>query len=117
MGIRNAYVRAAIEFAHDIAAGAFPGAVLAAWLIRRHFETSMPAALRDLEQATTSLWLVLLGTLAVLVLTGGYRLGVWQLNLRKESVDTKRRGIVIKHVAFVVLLIVSIVALFGLVPH
>jgi hypothetical protein len=114
--INNFYIRAAMEFVHDISAGLFPGAVLAAWMIRRNLELSSPAALRELEKASTGLWLVLLAAAALLVLTGAARLRYWQLNLRAGTLGAKRRSIQLKHTAFVLLLIGSVALTFTLVP-
>ena len=112
----NLYVRAAIEFVHDIAAGAFPGATLAAWMIRQRYSAASPDALRSLEGASRGLWLVLLGALALLAITGAFRLGYWQLNVRVGFLEKKKRAVIVKHAAFVLLMLGSIVIAFGLVP-
>lgn len=117
MAVRsNPYFRAAMEFVHDIAAGAFPGAVLAGWLIQRQFTTASPDTIRLIKQASTSLWLILLASLVLLLATGAFRLGYWKLNIREGFLKTKQRMILVKHTAFVLLLIGSIVFMFTLVP-
>ena len=112
----NLYVRAGVEFLHDIAAGAFPGAVLVAWMIRQRFAVQSPDMVLALEKASWSLWPILFGALAAIVVTGAFRLGYWQLNVRAGFLEKKRRMVVAKHSAFVLLMVASIVMTFGLVP-
>lgn len=112
----NAYFRASMEYVHDVAAGAFPGAVLAAWLIRRSFSAETPDTLRLLEKATVSLWLILLGSLVLLGATGVFRLGYWQLNIRQGFLEKKKRMVLVKHTAFVLTLVIAVVVMFGLLP-
>jgi hypothetical protein len=112
----NPYFRATMEFFHDIAAGAFPGAVLAAWMIRGGFAGASPNVLHVLAQATVSIWLILLGAAIVLGATGALRLGYWQLNIRQGFLATKKRMVLLKHTAFALLLVASVVAMFALLP-
>ncbi len=112
----NPYFRSAVEVTHDIAAGAFPGAVLAAWMIRRSVATALPSALPTLQKATVGIWLILLAALFLLVATGAFRLNYWQLNVRSGFLQMKKRMVLVKHTAFVVLLIASIAIMFSLLP-
>jgi len=112
----NLYVRAAIDFTHDIAAGLFPGGVIAAWMIRQRFESASPDAVGALETASTSLWLILLGALLALVITGALRLKYWRLNVRSGFMEAKKRMVLVKHTAFVLVLVASIAAMFTLLP-
>jgi hypothetical protein len=114
--IKNSYLRALDEYLHDMAAGAFPGAVVAAWLIRRGMAGASADTILQLQKATTALWLVLGVCALVLIATGLGRLGYWHLNLRPEVVTTKRRMILIKHTAFVLTLIGCIIWIFSLLP-
>jgi hypothetical protein len=113
----NVYVRSAIEFVHDIAAGAFPGAVLMAWIIRQQIEVTQRGAVADVGRASLSLWVILLGVLFAIGLTGLIRLRYWKLNVRPGFLDSKKRLVLIKHTAFVVLLIASIALTVTVVPQ
>lgn len=114
----NPYFRAGVEFVHDVAAGAYPGAVLATWMTRRYVVAAkmLPAATPLLQKAAVGLWLVFSGTAFLLVVTGLFRLGYWQLNVRSGFLETKRRMVLVKHTAFVALLIASFVWMFTLLP-
>jgi hypothetical protein len=112
----NLYVRAGVEFVHDIAAGAFPGAVLAGWMIRMRFSAASPDVLLMLEKASTSLWLIVFAALVLLGLTGAFRLGYWRLNVQVGYLEKKKRSVIVKHTAFVLLMLASITMMFGLVP-
>lgn len=113
---KNIYVRSAIDFAHDIAAGAFPGAVLAAWLIRRRVEGVSSEALGAVQQASMALWLVMFGALFVIVATGLVRLKYWRLNVRAGYLKTKTDMVVTKHIAFVMLFVLSAIWMYTLLP-
>lgn len=110
------YVRAGVEFVHDMAAGAFPGAVLGAWTIRRAFESTSPEAVPRLEIASAGLWLILLGALFLIVATGSVRLTYWKRNVRPGFMESKKQLVLVKHAAFVLLLVASTALAFRLVP-
>lgn len=113
---KNPYFRSVVEFIHDIAAGAFPGAVWFAWMIRQKFEVASPDAVGELARASTSLWVVLLVALFAIVATGAMRIMYWKLNVREGGLDAKRRLILIKHTLFVLLMIVSAWVMTTLLP-
>jgi len=110
------YGRAVVDFVHDMAAGAFPGAVLAAWMIRRQVEGASPDAVDVLEKASVSLWLILAVVLVAIIATGAIRLDYWQLTIRPESLASKTRMVLVKHTAFVLITIGSIALTFTLLP-
>lgn len=112
--------RIANDIAHDLASGAFPGAVIAAWLIRRSAAaTGSPDAVRAasaaLGGASGALWLVLFLGLTVSVATGLLRLRYWKLNVRTGFLETKSETAAVKHSAFVLLLLASAAALYRIV--
>lgn len=110
----NVYARTAIDFVHDVSAGLFPGAVLSAWLIRGRFVSASPDSLEALAKASTSLWIVLFVALAAIIVTGAIRLSYWKLNVRSGFMEAKVRMAQIKHAAFVLVTIASIVVMFSL---
>ena len=112
----NAYVRVAVEFIHDIAAGAFPGAVWFAWMLSRRMESSAPEAVGALVRASSSLWLILIASLFAIAVTGAFRLAYWKLNVVSGGLERKKRLIWMKHTAFVLLYVGSIALATTLVP-
>ena len=115
--LQKVYIRVTVEFVHDIAAGAFPGAVLIAWMIRRQIAVTRPDAYADVGQASLGLWVILLGVLFALVFTGLFRLGYWKLNVRPGGLESKRSLVVTKHALFVLALIASIALAATVVPR
>ena len=101
---------------HDVAAGSYPGAVLGMWLARTRVAATMPSAVPALEKAAVSLWLVMAAALLLLVTTGLFRLGYYQLNLRPGYLETKRQMVLVKHAAFVTVLVLSFIWMFTLLP-
>lgn len=92
--------RLAVDFAHDIAAGIFPGAVLGMWIVQRRLEAA-GAPVAGLERAAGGLWLVLAGGLLVSVVTGIVRLRYWKLYVRSGALESKSQSAAIKHSIFV----------------
>ena len=112
----NVYIRSAVEVLHDIAAGAFPGAVLAAWMIRGRVDAMSPDAGAVVGKASLSLWLILMGALFVVGVTGPIRLSYWRLNARAGSLEAKKRRVLIKHTAFVLLWIGAVALAVTVLP-
>jgi hypothetical protein len=112
----NPYFRAFVEYVHDVCAGAFPAAVLMDWLVRQQVAASIPAAVPAIQKASIWLWLVLFVAIFLLVVTGGFRLTYWQLNIRGDYIPRKKRMIVVKHTAFVLTLLAFFAWMFSLLP-
>lgn len=105
-------VHAVTDIVHDVAAGIFPGAVIGAWLYERALGAASVGAGDPTAEATGPLLVLLLADLIVLVATGLVRLNHWQLNVRSGFLQTKAQMAVLKHIVFVVVLVLSAVALF-----
>jgi hypothetical protein len=106
---RNLNARSAVDFLHDVAAGFFPGAVAATSVIRSAIEAVDPGRGAIVTFASGWLWLVFVLGLAVSIVTGLVRLRYWKLNVRSGFMDAKRQMVVVKHSAFVLLLVLSAV--------
>jgi len=106
------YVRIIVEFAHDVALGVFPGAVIGAWLIRRAVEAEGLGA-AAVARASGKLWILFVVGLAVSIGTGVIRLKYWRLNVRTGALEDKKQMATIKHSLFVLLLLASAAALYA----
>jgi hypothetical protein len=112
----NRYFRAAAELFHGISAGLFPGAVWGAWIVRSGFVAVSADTLLMLERSTVNLFFILLVSLIVQGVTGGFRLHYYQLNIRPGFLETKRRMVLTKHIGFVLILAGSVAWLVTLLP-
>ena len=112
----NLYVRTAVEFIHDVATGAFPGAVWFVWMASRQMAASSPDAAGALARASTSLWVILIVCLFTIAVTGAFRLAYWKLNVVEAGLERKKRLIWMKHTAFVLLYVGSIALAATLIP-
>jgi hypothetical protein len=108
-------VRIVNDFLHDIGLALWPGAVLGVWTLRGVLESAPvdPIALHTRMLAVT--W-ILGASLAILVVTGAVRLNYYELNLRSGTLSAKHRMVVVKHTAFTLLLILSTVWFWHLLP-
>jgi hypothetical protein len=108
------YYRAVVDVLHDLAAGAFPGAVAAAYLISRAGER-MALDTGNIALTLPAAWSVLAIALVVLVATGLMRLRYWKTNVRAGFLETKSQMAVAKHAVFVFVQLGAAVALWALV--
>ena len=108
-------VRIANDFLHDIALAMWPGAVLGVWTLRSVLG-SAPVDPIALHTRVLSVTWVLGASLAILAVTGAVRLSYYELNLRSGTLPAKHRMVVIKHTAFAMLLVLSTVWFWYLLP-
>jgi putative copper export protein len=95
------------DIVHDLAAGAWPGAVIALWLARNGAKSTLtPDALALAVRAWSGVLLIMLAALVALVVTGGVRLGY--------VLESRTRTAQIKHVVFVTVFILATVAAFAI---
>jgi len=99
----NAYVRITNNFLHDMATGTWAACLMVLVVLNRQL-VGMP------EQAAaalgSSMWLVfwlLIGALVVVTVTGALRLFYWRATTPRDELAEKRRALIIKHVAFLVI--------------
>lgn len=103
--------RVANDLLHDLSAGLFPGAVIAAWLLRAGVDRVDPGRGAVVAEASEGLWLILAFALSLLIATGIMRLRYWRLNVRSGFLESKRHMAVTKHVVFVTVQLLAAVAL------
>jgi hypothetical protein len=100
--LENQYVRITNNFLHDMATGTW-AACLAVLLVLRSRLAAMPtAAVAALGDAMQLVFWLLLGALGVLTLTGALRLVYWRQQAAPAEIVAKRRALIVKHVAFLV---------------
>jgi hypothetical protein len=87
------------NFLHDLATGVWAACVLVVWLLAGR-RAGMPAeASEALGSAMRDLFKLSLVSLVVIGGTGGVRLGYWRRQSESRDVDHKRRMLLGKHVA------------------
>lgn len=99
----NAYVRITNNFLHDMATGTWAACVLVLWVLARERAELPSMTIDTLGGATHAVWLLLLGALVVLTVTGALRLFYWRSTTPAKELRAKRRALVFKHVAFLVI--------------
>ena len=105
------WVRVVNDILHDLSAGAWPGAVAAAWLVRSGARGALSAAaFADLQQAWSAVFLIMAVALAVLVVTGIVRLRYRSLGIPPDLLAARTRAALIKHAVFVTVFLLAIVA-------
>ncbi len=100
--LANPYVRIINNFLHDMATGTWAACVLVLWVLARQAAGTHPDAVEALGAASTLVFWLLLVALAVLTVTGALRLFYWRTTTPAEEIGAKRRALVVKHVAFLV---------------
>lgn len=99
----NTYVRIVNNFLHDMATGTWAGC-LAVLLVLSDRLAGMPAeAAAALGDAMVLVFWILVGALVVVGATGGIRLAYWRQQTAPEDMAAKRRSLIVKHVAFLVI--------------
>ncbi len=109
------WFRVIVDLLHDLAAGAWPGAVVALWMIRNGARTTLaPDVFATVARTWSSVLLILLWALVVQVATGVIRLNYWSLAISPDAVKSRSRAAQIKHVFFALVYTAATVAAFTL---
>lgn len=99
----NAYVRVSNNFLHDMATGTWVACVLVLWVLNRQAFGVPPSAAEVLSEAAAVIWLLLLAALFVVTVTGVLRLFYWRATTPASELGAKRRALIFKHIAFLVI--------------
>jgi len=100
--LSNPYVRITNNFLHDMATGTWAACVLVIWVLATRL-TGLPAEAADaIAEAMALVFWLLVVALVVLAATGGIRLAYWRAESTPAELAAKRRALVVKHVAFLV---------------
>lgn len=94
------WFRIVIEVLHDLAAGAWPGAVLAFWLARDRVIGLDPEALDATVSAWSSVFWIM-GVSALLLLVTGLVRASYRIGTPSAVLEARTRTPLIKHAVFV----------------
>ena len=115
MAMVTTWSRAFNDVLHDLAAGMWPGAVLALWMARHAADASLGAqAASDMVRSWTWILTIMLVALVVQVATGGVRLFYWKQPISPELIQARGRVAAAKHAVFVLVFLGAAVFAFML---
>ncbi|MCL4553774.1 MAG: hypothetical protein M1565_01365 [Actinobacteria bacterium] len=101
--LANTYVRVTNNFLHDMATGTWAACVLVLWVLDREAVGIPQEAQAALASAAEVVWILLLVALVVVTVTGIPRIFYWRATTPREELAAKRRALIIKHIAFLVI--------------
>ena len=97
------YARITNNFLHDMATGTWAACLLVLWVLARRV-TDLPAeAALAIGDASRFVFWMLLVALVLVTVTGIVRLAYWRTESAPEELAAKRRALIAKHVAFIVI--------------
>lgn len=103
MILDNTYVRITNNFLHDMATGTWAACLLVLWSLSAQLpDLSIEAEHALLNSMHLVFWL-LIASLIIVTATGALRLFYWRGTTPAEEREAKRRALVVKHVAFLVI--------------
>lgn len=104
------WFRIANDIVHDLAAGTWPGAAIALWLVRDRADRVLPPDTAALSlRAWSAAFLVMFGALATSIVTGIVRARYRTYGLTTPIIRSRTRAALIKHAVFVMVLILATV--------
>ena len=98
----NVYVRITNNFLHDMATGTWAACLMVLWVLKRQLVGMPPEAAAAVGDAMLLVLWLLIGALVVVTVTGALRLFYWRATTTPTELAEKRRALIIKHVAFLV---------------
>lgn len=96
----STYARIVNNFLHDMATGTWAACLLVLVVLRGRAAGADPEVVAALGAAGAAVFRLAVGAVATVAVTGGIRLGYWRREARPEELVAKRRALVLKHVAF-----------------
>ena len=97
------YPRLTKSFLHGMATGTWAACVMVIWILQGETAGMPLDASNAVESAMQSVFWLLVGALVVLTVTGALRLFYWRAQTPADERNAKRRALVFKHVAFLVI--------------
>jgi hypothetical protein len=97
----SGYLRLLNSFLHDVATGTWVASLLVVWLLSGRLDGVPVEAGVALGDAMWLVFWLAAGSLAAIVVTGAVRLAYWRLDASPDEREMKRRALLAKHAAFV----------------
>lgn len=99
----NAYVRITNNFLHDMATGTWAACLLVLAVLSPRLPGMPPEASIAVGAAMRLVFQMLVVSLVVVTVTGALRLAYWRAITALHELAAKRRALVVKHVAFLLI--------------
>jgi len=90
------------NFIHDMSTGTWAACVLVIWVIASKGQGVPAAAAAVLSEAGITVFWLLMASLVGLTVTGAIRILYWRSDTPPEQLATKRKALIVKHVAFLI---------------
>lgn len=91
--LKNVWFRAVIDLVHDLAAGAWPGAVLAMWIMRTAADKTLaPGEVSTMLPAWSGTLGIMFWSLGLIVATGVVRLNYRALGMPPDLLKSRTTG-------------------------
>ena len=100
--LSNAYVRVTNNFLHDMATGTWAACLMVLVVLNRRIEGMPDVAAAAVGDSMTVVFWLLIGALVVVSVTGALRLVYWRATTTADELVAKRRALIVKHIAFLV---------------
>lgn len=98
----STYGRMINNWLHDFASGTWAACILVIWLLRGRMPHVPQAASVALAGVGMLLFWLVLGAVALIIVTGGIRLRYWRIQGVPDELPQRRRALLIKHVLYLV---------------
>ena len=98
----NTYVRITNNFLHDMATGTWAACLMVIVVLSRRLSGMSQQAAKAVGSTMGLVFWLLIGALVVVSVTGALRLLYWRATTPAEELPAKRRALIVKHVAFLV---------------
>lgn len=101
--LSNTYVRITNNFLHDMATGTWAACLMVLLVLNRQLPGMPQEAAVALGGSMVLVFWLLIAALVIVSVTGALRLFYWRATTPAEELAAKRRALIIKHVAFLVI--------------
>jgi putative copper export protein len=98
----SALPRVVNNFIHDMSTGTWAACILVIWVVASEAQGVPSEAAKVLAEASAAVFWLLVASLVGLAATGGIRIFYWRSDTPPEQLKTKRKALIVKHIAFLV---------------
>ncbi|GAB4278076.1 MAG: hypothetical protein Kow0056_10000 [Coriobacteriia bacterium] len=96
------YARIVNNFVHDLATGTWAASILVLWVLSDRAQGMPAETMSAVTDAGRAVFALCVAALLLIFATGGIRLRYWKEQAEDGAVEEKRRALLVKHVAFLV---------------